>query len=56
MGEETKYIVWTSIEKVDEDSDSYEEVGGTQRSIREFETLEEAEVWQAALVDTQSGV
>ncbi len=45
MGE-TKYIVWSSIERVREDSDSYEDVGGTMRKLAEFDTLEEAEAWQ----------
>ena len=52
----TSYIVWCSIERVNENTDSYEEVGGSMRNLKEFETLEEAEAWQAALVDTQAGV
>ena len=43
-----KYIVWTTIEEIDESIDYYEDIGEPV-SVMEFNTLEDAEKFQKLL-------
>ena len=47
---DTRYIVWSSIEQVLDDSDLYQEVVGTTRSLRSFDNLADAHRYQSNLV------